>query len=301
MKLTSLEAFCATVEEKSITGAARRMYLTQPSVSQRLAALEREAKVPILKRGPGGVEPTEQGMLIYEHACRLLDEAGKLERVLGTLRDKREARLYVAASSTLGEHLFPAWLRAFAERGVDAVPELFVGNTREVVSLVTRGVVSLGVIEGRVSRAALESVPFLNDELVVVVAPGHRWAKRPIKPRELSEEPFISREEGSGTREIIEGAVSGMGVELDVRMELGSTSAIKEAIEAGLGYSILSRETIRLEVESGHLVVVEGFGIPRRFTLLRNPATSLNPTEQAFQNYLLDLGRRGSVVHERAQ
>lgn len=290
MKLRSLEAFCAAVEEGSISGAARRMYLSQPSVSDRLAELEREARVPLLKRSRRGVELTDQGALIYERARKALDEMNALDGLLKTLRSRRSKRLYVAASSTLGEHLFPAWLRSFRARSPETVPELFVGNTQEVVALVGRGAVAFGVIEGEGKYESLESVPLLDDELVAVVAPHHPWARRPLDPAELPEEPFVSREQGSGTREVIENHLAQLGVKLDMRMELGSTSAIKEAIEAGLGFSILSRETIRLEVESGHLAVGEGFVIPRRFTLIRNPSSVLNPIEQGFQDYLLGLG-----------
>lgn len=296
MKLRSLEAFCAAVEERSISGAARRMYLSQPSVSERLAELEREARVPLLKRSRQGVEPTDQGSLLYERARKVLDEMRALEGVMGTLRSRRDSKLYVAASSTLGEHLFPTWLWSFARDTPDIAPELFVGNTQEVVALVGRGVVAFGIIEGREERGTLESVPFLDDELVVVVAPDHGWAGKTVTPEELPDEPFISREKGSGTREVVERAAASMGISLDVRMELGSTSAIKEAIEAGLGFSILSRETIRLEKESGHLATARGISIPRRFRLIHNPATTLTPLEQSFKDYLLEIGRRSRVV-----
>jgi len=292
MKLRSLQAFCAAVEEGSVSGAAQRMYLSQPSVSERLAELEREARVPLLKRSRRGVEPTEHGRLLYEQARRALDEVEGVEEVLHTLRGRRDSRLYVAASSTLGEHLFPAWLRGFREREPGVLPELFVGNTREVLSLVGRGTVAFGVIEGGEVRGTFESVPLLEDELVVVVAPGHPWVREGVEAGKLGSEPFISREKGSGTREVIERAVSEMGIVLDVRMELGSTGAIKEAIEAGLGFSLLSRETIRLEIEAGHLAVAEGFSIPRRFTMIRNPSAELNPTERKFFEYLLGICRR---------
>ncbi len=291
MKLRSLEAFCAAVEEGSISGAARRMFLSQPSVSDRLAELEREARVPLLKRSRRGVELTDQGTLLYERARKALDEMKALEGVLKTLRSRRNTRLYVAASSTLGEHLFPTWLRSFRACSLETVPELFVGNTQEVVALVSRGAVAFGVIEGEEKHESLQSVPLLDDELVAVVAPTHPWVRRPLAPAELPKEPFVSRERGSGTREVIENHLSRIGVALDVRMELGSTSAIKEAIEAGLGFSILSRETIRLEVEAGHLAIAEGFAIPRRFTLIRSPSSVLNPIEQGFYDHLLQLSR----------
>lgn len=292
MKLRSLEAFCAAIEEGSITGAARRMYLSQPSVSDRLVELEREARVPLLKRSRRGVLPTQEGAMLYERVRGALKELESVERTLRQLRGQRETRLYVAASSTLGEHLLPEWLRGFQREAPEAIPELFVGNTQEVVALVGRGTVAFGVIEGEEPQGQLESEPLLKDELVVVVAPDHPWARHHISFSDLSSEHFISRERGSGTRDIVERALSGAGAsELDIRMELGSTSAIKEAIEAGLGFSILSRTTIRLELMAGTLAVAEGVTIPRHFTLIRNPATDSSPLERRFYDYLLRAGK----------
>ncbi|AHY47307.1 Transcriptional regulator [Rubrobacter radiotolerans] len=292
MKLRSLEAFCAAVEEGTISGAARRMYLSQPSVSDRLAELDREARIPLLARSRQGVKPTEEGMILYEHARRTLDDIRALERLLHGLRERRDMTLRFAASSTLGEHLLPDWLGDFGRRMPGAKSDLFVGNTQEVVDMVSRGEVVFGVIEGEDGRDQVEVLPLLDDELVVVVAPNHRWARQRVTKEDLSDEPFISRERGSGTRQVIENALANIGVSLNVQMEIGSTSAIKEAIEAGLGFSILSRETIRLEVESGHLATAEGFVIPRRFSIVRHPSANMSVVEQSFYDYLLGVRER---------
>ncbi len=298
MKLRSLEAFCAAMEEGTISSAARKMYLSQPSVSDRLAELEREARVPLLKRSRQGVRPTEQGAALYEHARKVLDDIRALERVLHGLRDKRDMRLRFAASSTLGEHLLPEWLGDFEQRRPGTISDLFVGNTREVVEMVGKGEVAFGVIEGEDGRGVVETLPLLDDELVVVVAPNHRWARQQVDAEDLSEEPFISREKGSGTRQAIEGALEEMGVSLNVRMEIGSTSAIKEAIEARLGFSILSRETIRLELEGGYLAVAEGVVIPRRFSIVRYPSADMSLVERAFHDYLLGMRERYGMPRE---
>jgi len=291
MKLRSLEAFCAAVEERTISGAARRMYLSQPSVSDRISELEQEAHAPLLRRSRHGVEPTEQGALLYEHARRVLEEIRALERLLRTLGDQRDARLRVAASSTLGEHLLPEWLRDFYRLVPGTAPTLFVGNTREVLEKVASGEAAFGVVEGPQTSESLESKPLLADELVVVVSPGHPWLRRRIGPEDLQDGPFISREPGSGTREVIERRLGELGVSLNVRMEIGSTSAIKEAIKAGLGFSILSRETIRLELLAGTLAVAEGFVVPRHLDVVRDPDAEMSPAEREFYEFLLKMPR----------
>lgn len=289
MKLRSLEAFCAAVEERTISGAARRMYLSQPSVSDRLSELEQEAHAPLLQRSRHGVEPTEQGALLYEHARRVLEEIRALERLLRTLGDQRDARLRIAASSTLGEHLLPEWLRDFYRLVPGTAPTLFVGNTREMLEMVRSGKAAFGVVEGPQHSESLQSTQLLEDELVVVVSAGHPWSRRRIRPEDLQEGPFISREAGSGTREVIEQRLEELKVTLNIRMEIGSTSAIKEAIKAGLGFSILSRETIRLELLAGTLAAAEGFVVPRHLDLVHNPEAEMSPAEQEFYEYLLHI------------
>jgi len=155
MKLRSLEAFCAAVEERTISGAARRMYISQPSVSDRLAELEREARVQLLKRSPQGVEPTEHGALLYEHARKALDEVRAVDHLLHGLRSKRDMELHFAASSTLGEHLLPQWLWEYRKEMPEVVPRLFVGNSSEVVEQVRSGEVGFGIIEGRQGQQGL--------------------------------------------------------------------------------------------------------------------------------------------------
>lgn len=301
MKLRSLEAFCAAVEERTISGAARRMYISQPSVSDRLAELEREAQVQLLKRSPQGVEPTEHGALLYKHARKALDEVRGVDHLLHKLRSKRDMQLHFAASSTLGEHLLPQWLWEYRRGMPEVAPRLFVGNTREVVEQVRSGEVGFGIIEGRQSQEGLECLPLLDDELVVVVSPGHRWARRQITVEDLPREPFISREKGSGTRGVIERSLEEMGVSLSVQSEIGSTSGIKEAIEAGFGFSMLSRATIRLEVEAGRLAVAEGVAIPRRFTLIRHSSPTLSLAERGFHEHLLEVRERSGMTLDPAE
>ncbi len=287
VKLRSLQAFCAAVEEGTISGAARRMYLSQPSVSEKVAELEREARVKLLERSRQGVSPTAEGDLVYKHGKKALGEITVLEQVLRDFRGKQEAMLRFAASSTLGEHLLPEWLRSFRHERPETILELFVGNTREVVDLVKEAKVAFGVIEGEESHPPLECRPLLDDELVVVVSPKHPWARRSISVGDLSGEPFVSREEGSGTREIVEHALESAGVSLNIQTEIGSTSGIKEAVEAGMGFSIISRAAIRLELKSETLAVAEGFTIPRRFTLIRHPSAAMSRIEESFYGYLM--------------
>lgn len=289
MKLRALEAFCAAVEEKSISAAARRMYLSQPTVSERLMELEREARVPLLKRSRRGVELTVEGVALYDQARKVLDEVKALELALHNLRNKDEMKLRFAACVTVGERLLPEWLRLFESRMPGVVPSVFMGNDLAIVSVMKAGETPIGIVASDEYCEAFESVPVLDDELVIVVGPTHPWAHRRISLRDLSEEPFISREKGSTIKAMTERTLREMGeISLDIRMELASTTAITEAIEAGRGFSILSRTDVQRKLEAGTLVEVEGFSIPWSFKLVRHPSATLTLAEQNFFEFLLE-------------
>ena len=286
--MRSVEAFCAVAEEQSISGAARRMYLSQSSVSERMTALEREAGVSLLSRSRRGVTLTPQGTLFYEHSRKVLEEVKALEQTLRTLSVKEEMSLRVGACLTLGEHLLPEWLYGFRVQMPEVVPSLFMGNNQQVVQAVKSREMNIGIVADEGRQYPLESFPLLDDELIAVVASGHPWAQRRISAKDFSEEAFISRERESTTREIIEQTLKERyGVALNVRMELGSTTAIKEAIEAGLGFSILSRAAIRQELKAETLAVAEGFAIPLSFVVVRHPSANLNTAERRFHEYLV--------------
>lgn len=291
MKLGSLEAFCAAVEEESISAAARRMYLSQPSVSERLSELEREAQVPLLKRSRRSIELTPEGVAIYEQARRILNELKALELTLHDLRTKDDTKLRFAACVSVGERILPRWLRCFERQMPEVVPTVFTGNDPEIVSVVEGGEMPIGIVASDESCAPFESAPILDDELVVVVSPTHPWAQQRISSEDLPEEPFISREKESAVRVITERALEERGITLNVRMEFGSTIAVKEIIEAGRGFSILSRVDVQRRLEAGTLVEVEGFSIPWSFKLIRRPSARLNLAERLFCEFLLD-GRK---------
>lgn len=302
MKLRSLEAFCAAVEEKSISAAARRIYLSQPSVSEKLIEMEREAQVPLLRRSRSSIELTPEGITIYEQARKILNQVKALELTLRNLRHKDDMKLRFAACVTVGERLLPGWLRRFESKMPGIVPTVFMGNDLEVTHIVEGGEIPIGIVASDESCDAFESAPILDDELVIVVGPTHPWAQQQISLEDLSSEPFISREKEATVRVVAERTLEEKGITLSVQMELGSTIAVEEVIESGRGFSILSRADVRRRLEAGTLVEVEGFSIPWDFKLIRRPSAHLSLAEQLFCEFLLN-GRKltGSASHNHYQ
>lgn len=285
-EVAALAAFCLVVEEGSISGVARELYISQPGVSKRIKGLEERWAVKLLERRGRGVTPTAEGRELYTYAKKLLGDAEALERAMRDSRRVREGRVRLAVSSTIGEHLVPEWIKGFREWEPKVVFELVVGNTREVISRVLEGDVPMGMVEGSPGEELI-SEPFLEDEMVVVVGPGHPWAgRRKVGWDELVKEAYVCREPGSGTRAVAEARLAELGWEVPVpTLELGSTGAIKRALEEGLGYSILSRSAISTEERSGELIVVPGLVLKRVLHMIRRPGSELSPLEKRFLNY----------------
>jgi len=292
-KLRSIEAFCAAVEEKSISAAARRMYLTQPTVSERLAELERETQVPLLRRSRHGVQLTNEGAIFYEQARKVLDEVQVLHGRVQDLRGEGDMKLRFAACVTVGERLLPEWLWQFKKQTPNVVPMVLMGNDPAVLAVVKSGEMPIGIVASDEDCEDFESTALIDDELVIVVAPSHPWARRRVSPEDLSGGSFIAREHDSTIRTVVEQTLKDMGdISLDVQMELGSNTAVKEAIQSGLGFSILSRADVKRKLEAGTLVQVEGLSIPWSFKLVRHPSASLSRVEKDFYEFILSMRNR---------
>jgi len=214
-------------------------------------------------RTPRGSSLTAEGIVIAEWAARLLDVAAGLDAGIAALRADRRARLRVSASSTIAEQLLPAWLasfRAAAGRGSPA-PDvvLTAANTETVITHVTEGSADIGFIEGPRRPTGLRSRIIGHDRLVVVVAPGHPWARRRhgIGAAELASTPLVSREGGSGTRDALTaalGAVLGPGTaQASAALSLSTTAALRSAVLAGAAPAVISELAVADDLAAGRL------------------------------------------------
>lgn len=302
MKLRAYQAFCAAVETGSISAAARKLYLAQPTVTERIAELEREAKVPLLERSRRGVIPTTEGRVLYEHARGLLAEVETLESTLElTLKDLRERnnlKLRFAANLVVGEYLLSNWMKHFAVEMPGIIPEVFIGSDPEVLRKVGAGDIPLGVVADE--RWAdehcyelFDCVPIFQDELILVVRSDHPWANQEVPAAELGSEPFISRERQSSMHTFTERLLREAGAPpLKVHLELSNLTAMKEAVEAGIGFSILPRAAIKRKLEAGILAEVRGFSMTWDYQLIRNRSVPLSRAEEDFREFLHRIATR---------
>jgi len=268
-----LVAFVAAVEAASMHGAADALGMTQSAVSKRVQALERKVGVELLQRGRVGVRATEAGRILYPEAKQSLAALARAAAVVAQTTRARAHAVRLAASYTVGEFLLPGWLAAF--RRCEADPalrvEVDVRNSPAVLSDVRAGVAEIGFVEGIDPLDGLERMAVARDELAVVVGPSHRWAGRAsLRPAEIVQEPYFTREPHSGTRAVAAAALARHGVELAPALETRSIQALKRAVVAE-GFTLLSRVAVQSEVDAGLLATttVRDVGFERELYAVR--------------------------------
>lgn len=262
-ELRALDLLVSVAQLGSLGAAAREHGISQPAASTRIAELERRLGVPLLVRGPTGSRPTRSGALVVDWARAVLDAAAALGVGIAALRAERANRLRIAASLTVAEYLVPGWLVRGRDRFPDVAVSLRVANSALVAGMVLDRAVDLGFVEGPALPAGLRARTVRRDQLLVVVAPGHPWARRrrELSAAELGQTPLVQRESGSGTRETLDRMLRPAGPVADPLVELSSTTSIKAAVAGGAGPGVLSSLAVAEELAQGRLVAVPVAGV----------------------------------------
>lgn len=277
--LAALQMLAAVRELGSLSAAAHRLGLSQQGVSSRMSSLEAQVGATLLARTPRGSSLTHTGALIADWAAEVLAAAERLDVAIASVRADSVRQLAVAASQTIAEYLLPQWLVSLRrqQESLGLVPthvKLSVSNSTEVGELVRSGAVPLGFIESPIIPADLASVTVGYDDLVLVVAPDHRWARRrsPISPEELAATPLIIREQGSGTRDTLQLLLARETEQpmAPPAVELSTTAAVRSAISAGTAPGVLGALAVRDDLALHRLTTVAVSGLP-----LRRPLTAI--------------------------
>jgi DNA-binding transcriptional LysR family regulator len=270
--LVSLELLVAIAGHGSLSAAGHELGLTQQAASARLAALEAHTGVRLVARTTRGSQLTPAGAVAVQWAGQLLQAAHEVDAGLASLRDSSRTRVKVSASLTIAEQLLPGWLvslqaaaRHRGETPIEVV--LTAANSHHVLDQVRAGDADLGFIEGPYAPRGLRSRVVAHDELVLVVRPGHRWARRSsaITARELRETPLVTREAGSGTRDYLTAALANLlgpeGREPAPALELCTSAAVRAAVLAGSPPAVLSRLAVSGDIAAGRLRVIPVGGL----------------------------------------
>jgi DNA-binding transcriptional LysR family regulator len=287
---SDLAAFAAAVEAASVRGAADSLQLTQSAVTKRIQHLERRVGGQLLDRGRFGTRPTDLGQTIYPPAKRALEALADIERTIELLHADAATDLRLSASLTIGEFLLPGWVGEFRTRRPEIRVQLEIINSRGVLDTVREGRAEIGFVEGLDPLKGLDSITIARDQLVVVVAAEHPWARRrAIAPRDLLMQPYLTRETASGTRAVAETALARAGIELTPSMQAASFQSLKRAL-AGGGFALISELTIEVEQRAGNLVAipVRGLDLQRELHAVRPRRATFSAPALAFWRWLRD-------------
>jgi DNA-binding transcriptional LysR family regulator len=268
--VTDLAAFdlLLTVAGAGSIGQAAKLHgLSQPAASIRLRQLESRLGVTLLERSAQGTRLTTAGELVASWAQPVLDRAAELETSLEALRSGQRSQLRIAASFTIAEYLLPRWLIMLRNAQPGIRTSLVSGDSAGVSARVLAGRTDIGFVEGPDVPDTLQARVVARDELALVVAPSHRWARRrtPLTVGDIAATPLVSREHGTGTRGAWERALRMPLAE--PALEVTSTTAVKAAVMDGLAPAVLSSNAVAAELAVGTLVRVktpDGLDLTRR-------------------------------------
>jgi DNA-binding transcriptional LysR family regulator len=294
--ITQLTAFLAVVRTGSVTAAADELVVTQPSVSAALAALTREVGVDLTERSGRNLRLTAAGEAFAPYAAEVL---GLLEQGRDAAREaglRAARRLRIAAVTTAGEYVVPPLLRAFAERHPDVTVSLDVGNRHRVFDHVRDHRVDIGIGGRPPVDGGLTGTPFLRNEIVLITGPDDPLAtRRSVPVDELGRRTWLLREEGSGTRALVEDFLAHHDLEPPT-LTLGSNGAIKSAARFGLGVSLQSRLAVELELRSGELATLAVRGLPTREWYALRAAGPLRPPVEDFLSFVATPAARAALT-----
>jgi DNA-binding transcriptional LysR family regulator len=292
MTLRQLEVFLAVVRDRSFSRAAKRIHLSQPTLSEHVSELERELGKALFFRRGRTITLTEAGRIFEGRAARVVSEVEGARQAIADLDGLGHGSQLIGASTTPGLYVMPGIIARFRAQhpGIDL--RLQIANSQVIEERVRARDLDLGVVGGHGVSPGEECLAAgLLDELILVVAPGHPWARRrEVAPARLTDQRLLMREEGSATRRVTERALQRAGITFNPAMELDHTEAIKQAVMAGLGVAFVSVHAVRGEVETGRLraLRLRGLRIHRHFHVIHHQGRALSASARAFMQLLDD-------------
>jgi DNA-binding transcriptional LysR family regulator len=290
--LQQLRLFAAVAEQKSVTRAAEEVHLTQPAVSIQIKRLEGKVGMPLIEHIGKELHLTVAGEEVFDAAKDVLERLSDLETSLNDLRGEVAGPLNIHVVSS-GKYFMPHLMGSFVRRYPKVEPRLEITNRADLLSSLAKNQSDLYIMGQPPEGVPVVEYPFLENILVVVARPDHPLAgKKKIPLAKIAKERFVGRESGSGTRKAVEKLFDQKGLSIEAYIELDSAEGIKQGVIGGLGIGVLSKHSLRLELDAGELVVlnVAGFPLRRRWYVSHREGKRLSRAAQLFLQYLQEEG-----------
>jgi len=292
MNFHQLHIFYTVAEKGSFSAAAQALHMTQPAVTMQIQSLEDYFGTKLLHRSTKKIELSEAGRTLLPHAKRSVELVRQTDEAMSAFTQMLQGRLQLGASLTIGEYVLPRMLGPFALQYPDISIVMKVMNTTQIMDDILKHQLNFGLIEAPVHHPDMIVEPVMQDELKLIVPAGHDLAKRSkVNLEDVMNYPFVLREKGSGTRQVMEDQLQKKNIDpqdMNVVMELGSTGAVKSAVEAGVGITMLSPSSVQHELALGlvHIVDIRGLEFKRQFYAIHLKSSLLPLSAVAFLNYL---------------
>ncbi len=292
MDLWQLNIFCKVIELKSFSKAGQAVHLSQPTISNHIKDLEDHFDCRLIDRLAKEAVPTKAGELLYRYAKKFLALRDETETALAEHNGLIRGPLVIGGSTIPGTYLMPQMIAGFKGQYPDVIISLIIGDTAHIIEGILDGSLELGIVGARAETRKIEQKKVISDEMRLIVPAHHRWAnKNHVSLKQLVSEPFILREQGSGTLKSLHQSLHDQGhaiEDLRVIAELGSTEAICQGIKNGVGVSVLSTLAVSEDLQAGKLsaLKVEGLHLERSFYLTWHRHRSPSPLHRAFVKFL---------------
>ena len=271
-----LQVFIKVVEKANFSKAAEELHMTQPAVSQYIRTLEQSVGTRLLERSNKYVRLNKAGEIVYYHAKEILALYAKMQYLVDDLTNHASGAISIGASYTFGEYILPHIIARLKKQYPMISPSITIHNTKEIIAMVNTYQLDIGIIEGFFEDKQMNAEIVSEDQMVIVASPKHPFLTKSeeLRIKDLEDETWILREEGSGTRQAADHFFQLHEFTPKHIMEFGSTQVIKESVEAGLGISLLSRWTIEKELTNGYIAMLKVQGLPfkRNFSLVSRSA-----------------------------
>jgi len=297
--IQQMESLIHLVEEGSFSRAAKKMFLTQPSLTKHIKNLEESINARIVNRKNTGISMTPEGKVLYDYAKRILRLRNEAKEKISRMKESESGSIFISASTIPATYILPSLLNGFKELYPDIRAYIQTHDSEETLEMILDNQAEIGFIGKRTFSKRLNVESLWRDRLVLAVLADHSWVKKKyVTLDEVSKEPFVIRERGSATREILEEYLrknTDMSLsKFNVVCEMGSSEAVKEAIIAGLGVSIISIHAIKRELKQDTLIEIpiKDCGIQRYFYLIYKKQFSLMHYHKLFLEFVKEY-----VVH----
>ncbi len=292
--LRHLEIFCKVYELRSFSKAAEAVFLAQASVSERIANLENMMGAKLFDRLGRKIIPTKAGEFFYKKAMPLLNMKNNICMEFQEFLGVKRGEIHAGGSTIPGEYILPGLIQRFRKTYPFISVSITIADSKKIEQNVLEGNLDLGIVGAITSGKNLERYNLWEDELVLAVPAGHSWTKeRKVSLHKLMEEPFVTRQRGSGTLKVMAKCMnmsdSQITKSFKIVARLGSSTAVKEAIKAGLGVSVLSSRAIDTELKAGliKIIRIDGISMKRHFYLIRDRRRTSSPPCRALLDFLV--------------